>query len=89
MRQVLVNERRGRIQEHESQAFLRLLTQLPIMIQTDFDQPRLMSLARVHRLTAYDAAYLELAERHHCPLASLDQALMRAAQALHLPALNL
>jgi len=33
-------------------------------------------------MTPYDAAYLELAQRHSLPLASLDQALRAAAAAL-------
>ena len=40
------------------------------------DIPR---LARAHGLTTYDASYLELAVRLGIPLASLDQALARAA----------
>jgi predicted nucleic acid-binding protein len=39
-----------------------------------------MELARVHRLTVYDAAYLELAAREGVPLATLDSALARAAR---------
>ncbi len=38
-------------------------------------------LADNHRLTAYDAAYLELARRRRMPLASLDQELIAAAGA--------
>jgi predicted nucleic acid-binding protein len=37
-----------------------------------------LPLARKHRLTAYDAAYLELALREQCPLASLDRQLVQA-----------
>jgi predicted nucleic acid-binding protein len=42
----------------------------------------LMTLARRHRLTVYDAAYLELALRENLPLLTLDarlEAAMRAA----------
>jgi predicted nucleic acid-binding protein len=35
--------------------------------------------ASASRLTAYDAAYLELARREHLPLATLDRELIRAA----------
>jgi predicted nucleic acid-binding protein len=35
----------------------------------------------VHRLTAYDAAYLDLAKRLGLPLATLDADLIRAAAA--------
>jgi len=37
-------------------------------------------LAREHRLTLYDAAYLELAERRKLPLATLDADLAKAAK---------
>jgi len=40
-----------------------------------------VTLARFHRLTAYDAAYLELALRLNAPLATLDDALSNAARA--------
>ena len=39
-----------------------------------------MSLAREHRLTAYDAAYLELAMRLGLPLATDDRSLRVAAE---------
>src|ERR1035441_10295298 len=38
-------------------------------------------LAGQFRLTGYDAAYLELANRHKLPIASLDKALSKAALA--------
>jgi predicted nucleic acid-binding protein len=38
------------------------------------------SVARLFRLTAYDAAYLETARREHMPLATLDRALGEAAK---------
>ena len=39
-----------------------------------------MSLARAYRLSSYDAAYLELAVRRGLPLATLDKALLKAAE---------
>ena len=38
-------------------------------------------LARKHRLSSYDAAYLELAMRLQLPLATLDRALAAAGRA--------
>lgn len=38
-----------------------------------------LALARAHRLSAYDAAYLELAIREGLPLATRDAALRSAA----------
>jgi predicted nucleic acid-binding protein len=39
-----------------------------------------LALARAHRLTAYDATYLELALRRGAPLATFDQKLAEAAR---------
>jgi predicted nucleic acid-binding protein len=38
--------------------------------------------AQVHDLTAYDAAYIELASKRRCPLATLDARLQAAARHL-------
>jgi predicted nucleic acid-binding protein len=43
-----------------------------------------MSLANQYNLTAYDAAYLELALRESLPLATLDNDLKKAALAIGL-----
>jgi predicted nucleic acid-binding protein len=40
-----------------------------------------LRLAELHRLTLYDAAYLELAKRIHLPLATLDKDLGPGARA--------
>jgi predicted nucleic acid-binding protein len=76
-------ERRGRISSAAIRTFLGLLEGLPISI----DQPTTAStwhdtlaLARSHRLTSYDAAYLELAQRRGLPLATRDKALQEAAR---------
>jgi predicted nucleic acid-binding protein len=44
------------------------------------DPPAVLALAHRYDLTAYDAAYLWLAERLEAPLATFDAALARAAQ---------
>lgn len=82
---LLVNERRGRITQPATSAFLRELSSLPIVTDRAPKDAELLSLARLHRLTIYDAAYLELALREYASLATLDNALMRAAQELAVP----
>ena len=44
-----------------------------------------LTLARRHRLTVYDAAYLELAVRNALPLATLDAMLATAARSEGVP----
>ncbi|MBK7928000.1 MAG: type II toxin-antitoxin system VapC family toxin [Bryobacterales bacterium] len=51
------------------------------------DLPRLTSLAQRNNLTTYDASYLDLAIRLAAPLATLDDALRKAALAEGLPVL--
>ncbi len=47
-----------------------------------------LRLAERFSLTMYDAAYLELALRHHLPLATLDRELRSAAPALDIELLG-
>jgi predicted nucleic acid-binding protein len=56
-----------------------ILAAIPVELDCDFDEGALIRIARRHRLTAYEAAYLELALRLGCPLATLDWALAKAA----------
>jgi predicted nucleic acid-binding protein len=76
---LLVSERRNRITEAMSAAFLRDLGLLPIRLEPTGDDASLMTLARKWKLTVYDAAYLELAKREVLPLATLDRDLAKAA----------
>ena len=74
-------ERRGRIRVDEVDERLHRLGELPIRTDTEPDFRVAFTLARKHRLSMYDAMYLELAQRSGAPLATLDQALARAAVA--------
>lgn len=76
-------ESRAVITEARSQAFIVLLERLDIV--TDAATPAhalndTLHLARRFKLSAYDAAYLELALRKGLPLATLDDALAKAAK---------
>ena len=80
---LLVAERRKRISKAQSRRFVELLQSLPIAVD-DVSASRIwdgvLSLAREQQLSAYDAAYLELAMREGLPLATADNALKRAAK---------
>lgn len=81
---LLQAERRHRIISGDLTEFLDLLSSLAI--ETDHEGSRhalgpLLALARRHKLTVYDATYLDLALRSGLPLATRDRALRRAASA--------
>lgn len=86
---LLVGERRNRATEANVTTFLRLLAALPIALDDDTASrawQQSLHLARSHRLSVYDAAYLELALRRGLPLATLDDRLAAAATAAGVPA---
>jgi predicted nucleic acid-binding protein len=80
---LLSGEKRKRISEELVRIFLSDLASLPIVSHESpaeqvFD--RIQSLSREHGLTAYDAAYLDLAIGNGVPLATLDADLARACK---------
>jgi predicted nucleic acid-binding protein len=81
---LVVSERRRRITPAQAGRFLKLLTELPIsVVETDPSRifAEVLSLARGHQLSAYDARYLDLAISLGLPLATSDRALRHAAEA--------
>ena len=84
-------KKRGRVAEDTIQTFLRDLSSFRIFVDTTRTLElwqRVRNLAERHRLTAYDAAYLELAQRAALPLATLDADLQKAARAEGVPLLE-
>ncbi len=77
---LLVNERRGRIDPADVARFLRGLEAFTIDVEFPHDESQLLALARKHRLSFYDAAYLALAINQHLPLSTLDRDLESAAR---------
>jgi predicted nucleic acid-binding protein len=77
-----IAERRGRINAAAQAVFLERLRLLPIAIEhrpAAWLAQQILPLARTHHLSAYDAAYLELAIREGLPLATLGDDLRPAA----------
>jgi predicted nucleic acid-binding protein len=79
-----VAERRGRLDGPSAERCIRMLLGLPIAMDPGsstgpFKDVR--RLAREHRLSTYDASYLELAARMALPLSTLDGPLRDAAEA--------
>ena len=81
---LLVAERRGVVSEAQVMDYLNRLSHLPIATDDVPQEDRresVMALARHHRLTAYDATYLDLALRSGAALATFDGQLAGAMRA--------
>lgn len=85
---LIVNERRGRLTEADTSAFLRALARLAVTVDRSAEEANVLAFSRRLRLTVYDASYLELACREGVPLATLDTDLIRAARAENLTLLG-
>ena len=78
-------ERRRRIDTERRQRLSGFLHDLPVNIDVETAGRAWVAtsqLATRFKLTLYDAAYLELAQRLNLPLATLDKALRAAGRAL-------
>jgi predicted nucleic acid-binding protein len=89
---LFVAERRQRIDRARREGQVEFLRGLPIEVDPDTADVAWTVAARhaeKHRLTVYDATYLELALRLGLPLATLDADLRRAAERANLELLGL
>jgi predicted nucleic acid-binding protein len=81
---VLMGERRKRSTEAQAVKWFNYLGSLPITTDDDSTSrawSEVLGLARLYQLSAYHAAYLELALRRGLALATLDEPLRAAAGA--------
>jgi predicted nucleic acid-binding protein len=79
---LLVGSRRKRIKTEQIAAFLGQLAIIPVEIESALsleDAERVAALGAKHSLSAYDAAYLDLALRKNVALGTLDGALRNAS----------
>ena len=81
MNALLVSERRGRLEARDVVEILADVRNLPVAADHKATDETVVALARRHALSAYDAAYLEVAKRRDLPLASLDRRLQAGAVA--------
>lgn len=76
-----VMQRRKIMQPHQVDATVRQAQRLGLLIDSELVKPAaLLDMTRRSGLAAYDASYLELAQRGGWPLATRDEAQQRAAQ---------
>jgi predicted nucleic acid-binding protein len=78
---MMVLVRRRLLARHQANAILSRAERLQLSIDRAAVAPRaLFALADRHGISAYDAAYIELAQRNGLPLATRDAKLARAAR---------
>jgi predicted nucleic acid-binding protein len=78
-----ISERKKRLTPGKSSEFIAMLRRFQIVVDEDAERrafEHLLPLCRAHRLTSYDAAYLDLAVRRSLPIATLDADLRKAAR---------
>jgi len=81
-------ESKNIVTEADSQRFIALIRRLNLVTDQATATHALgdtLNLARRYKLSAYDAAYLELAQRTGLPLATLDANLAKAATIAGVP----
>ena len=82
---LLVAERRKRVKQPDVRRFVELLAGLTIIEQSQTvadTVSNVLPLAREYDLSAYDAAYLDVAVRRGAPLATLDSTLEKAGRSV-------
>ncbi len=80
-----LSERKGRVSSKNIADFIAVLDSAKIEVDNEAPQrafSHILPLCRAHRLTSYDAIYLDLAMRRKLPLATLDEPLRKAAKKL-------
>ena len=85
---LLVAERRKRLSEADSMRFITLLSELPIIVEQEPPERmihEILTLAREHKLSSYDASYLDLAMRKGLSIATIDKNLVAAAKRSRVP----
>lgn len=88
---LLVAARKKRLSEAGVARFLALVNNLPIFVEQESPERMLreiLALARKHKLSTYDASYLDLAMRLGLPIATQDASLTKAAQQCQVPAFD-
>ena len=78
---LVMAERRSRLSPAQTAEALAEIEALGVTLDHTPDSGTTLRLAREHRITIYDALYIELAIRKQRQLATLDHALRQAAEA--------
>ena len=84
---LVLAERKGRVVPGLIDSMILRVERLGIRLDMEPDNGLVLSIARQHGLTVYDALYLDLAVRTSATLATLDRQLASAAVARGVPVL--
>jgi predicted nucleic acid-binding protein len=85
---LLIGEIKGRITVESIVEQFKNFDELPIEVDLQTSHAAWGTIARIarnYKLTSYDAAYVELAQRHSIALATRDKAMIKAARSLKIP----
>ncbi len=88
---LLAAERNNRLSEADITRLVALLKKLPLTVEQDTPlraMGEILMLAREHRLSTFEASYLDLAMRGSMALATLNQNLRYAATKCRVPILD-
>ena len=83
---ILTCIKRKRLNEDQVSSITKLVRKLPIKIDNSFNLTanNILNIAKNNNLSIYDAAYIELALRIKCPIATLDKKVLHVANALNI-----
>ena len=88
---LLVAERKKRLSVADSTRFIALLSELPITVAQEPSERmirEIFALAREHKLSTYDASYLDLAMKKGIPIATLDNRLLSVTKQNNVSVMN-
>lgn len=73
---------RQRLNGEQASSITRLVKKLPIKIDNSFTLTanNILNIAKTNNLSIYDSAYIELALRIKCPIATLDKKVIQVAK---------
>lgn len=89
---LIIGEIKGRISIESIVEQFKNFSDMPIEVDPQTSVAAWGSIARIaraHKLTSYDAAYVELAHRYSIELATRDEAMIKAATELKIPLFKL
>jgi predicted nucleic acid-binding protein len=89
---LLIGEIKGRISIDNIIEQFKNFANMPIEVDLQTSEAAWGAIARIamdYKLTSYDAAYVELAQRHSLDLATRDKAMIKAAQKLNIEVVKL